>query len=88
MRASLADGAQPIVEVSMESDREIVKRHVTALLKEASEANVPRDLIGRLLLQEAIEIWRSERTNADIESELRFAVETLDPDTDFEFMRP
>jgi len=72
----------------MASDREIVRRHVEALLQQATEAKIPRDLVGRYLLQEAIDIWRSERTESDIESELRFAAETLDPDTDFEFMRP
>jgi len=72
----------------MESDRDIVKRHIATLLSEAVAAKIPRDLIGRFLLQEAIELWRAERTVADIESELRFAAETLDPDTDFEFMRP
>lgn len=54
----------------------------------ASKANIPRDLVDRFLLQETIGIWRAERTDADIESELHFAAETIDPDTDFEFMRP
>ena len=72
----------------MGSDRDIVKHHVAALLTEAAEAEVPRDVVGRLLLQEAIEIWRADRADADIENELRFAADHLDPDVDFEFMRP
>ncbi|MBW2292807.1 MAG: hypothetical protein JRG94_10920 [Deltaproteobacteria bacterium] len=72
----------------MSSDREVVARHVKALLAEAAEQKIPRDVVGRLLVQEAIEIWKLERSISDIESELKFVVESLDPDTDFEFMRP
>ena len=72
----------------MATDREVVGEHVRALLAEAENQKIPRDVIGRLLVQEAIEIWKVERSLSDIESELKFVVETLDPDTDFEFMRP
>jgi len=72
----------------MKSDREIVKLHVAALMEDAARAKVPSDVVGRLLLQETIEIWRISRSNADIENELRFTADHLDPDTDFEFMRP
>lgn len=72
----------------MSSDREVVGQHVEALLAEAAEQKIPRDVVGRLLVQEAIEIWKLERSISDIESELKFVVESLDPDIDFEFMRP
>ncbi len=72
----------------MRSDREVVGQHVKALLAEAAAQKIPRDVVGRLLVQEAIEIWKAERSLSDIESELKFVVESLDPDTDFEFMRP
>jgi len=72
----------------METDREIVQRHVAALMQEAAAARVPGDVVGRLLLEQTIAIWRAHRADADIQSELRFTADHLDPDTDFEFMRP
>ena len=72
----------------MGSDAEIIKRHVEALLEETRSANIPADVVGRMLFQEAIEIWKRERSLADIESELKFVAENLDPDSDFVFMRP
>ncbi len=72
----------------MASDRELVGRHVQALLGESRGAGVPPDVVGRLLVQEAIEIWKQQRSLTDIQSELEFIAGHLDPDTDFEFMRP
>jgi hypothetical protein len=72
----------------MSPDLEMVKRHLRSLLAEAGEAQVPSDVVGRLLVQEAIEIWKQERGVADISGELEFIAGHLDPDTDFEFMRP
>jgi hypothetical protein len=76
------------LEELMASDREVVGEHVRALLLAAETQKIPRDVVGRLLVQEAIEIWKAERSLSDIESELTFVLETLDPDVDFEFMRP
>jgi hypothetical protein len=70
------------------ADAELVKRHVEALVREASAAKIPTDVLGRLLLQQAVELWKRERGVDDIASELRFAADGLDPDADFEFMRP
>lgn len=72
----------------MSADSEVVGRHVAALLAEAEGAGIPRDLVGRFLVQEAIGIWRAERCWQDIASELEFIAANLDPDTDHEFMRP
>jgi len=72
----------------MASDTEIIDRHVGALLEEAAQANVPDDVVGRLLINKAIEIWSRARDWRDIERELGFIAENLDPDTDFTFMRP
>lgn len=72
----------------MAADVELVKRHVEALLSEATAAKVPVDVLGRLLVQQAVELWKRERTLDDIASELKFTADGLDPDTDFEFMRP
>ena len=72
----------------MNPDRETVQRHVAALLEEAAAAGIPRDVIGRLLLHEAITLWKRERSDDDIQHELRFVADNLDPNADFEFMRP
>ncbi len=72
----------------MKSDRELVRGHVEALLKEAREAKVPDDVIARTLLQEVIQIWAAARPVSDIQNELTFVAESLDEDADFTFMRP
>lgn len=72
----------------MSEQNEITQKHVTALMAEADEKNVPSDLIGRALLNEVIEIYKRSRSIDDISSELQFVAENLDPDTDFTFMRP
>jgi len=70
------------------SDADLVKRHVAALVEEAAAHKVPTDVLGRLLVQEAVALWQRERSADDIAKELQFVAESLDPDTDFEFMRP
>ncbi|HEM47127.1 MAG TPA: hypothetical protein ENO23_08795 [Alphaproteobacteria bacterium] len=72
----------------MSSDSEIVQRHVAKLREEAEAAKIPSDVLGRLLVQEAIEIWKARRDWPDIARELNFIADNLDPDTDYEFMRP
>jgi len=72
----------------MSSDSELVERHVTALRRDAADAGMPADVLGRMLVQQAIEIWKSERDWRDIARELQFVADNLDPDTDYEFMRP
>lgn len=58
------------------------------MVAEAAEKDIPADLVGRSLLNEVIEIYRQSRSYDDIASELHFVADNLDPDTDFEFMRP
>jgi len=72
----------------MGADREIVARHLAALRAEAERAGVPGDVIGRLLLEQVVEIWLTSRTREDVARQLVFTAENLDPDTDFTFMRP
>jgi hypothetical protein len=66
----------------------LVERHLRALLAEADERSVPRDILARALLAHIVEMWREERSWEDIANELRFTADSLDPDTDFEFIRP
>jgi hypothetical protein len=72
----------------MSSDGALVKRYVEALLEEAERSRVPRDVVGRQLVLEAIELWKRDRDLGDISRELVFISESLDPETDFEFVRP
>jgi len=72
----------------MGADTEAVRRHVKALLEEAEAKKLPSDVVGRLLIQEAVEIWSRNRSWEDIASELTSVADNLDPDADHEFMRP
>ena len=70
------------------SDRSVIRRHLGALLTETHEAGIPPELVGRMLLDEVIELWRQSRSIDDIAAELRFMIDNLDPDTEYPFMRP
>jgi hypothetical protein len=72
----------------MQAADEIARRHLEAMLEEAKRSGVPNDILGRTLLDQIIQLWLRERSHDDVASELKFAAEHLDPDTDFEFMRP
>jgi|GEM_PF-253545 len=72
----------------MTTARDIVTQHVEAALAEAEEAKFDTDVIGRLFLEKAIQIFRTKRSNEDIASELMNAAENVDPDGDYAFMRP
>lgn len=70
------------------SDRDVILPHFEALLAAAAAARIPRDVVGRILLDEIVALWRTERSPEDIAAELRFAIDNLDPDQDYAFMRP
>jgi len=70
----------------MEMERALVRKHFGALIAEAAKA--PGDVIGRLALEEVIALWLRAREWRDVASELEFRARSLDPDADFEFMRP
>ena len=70
------------------SDRDIIRRHFAALLEEASGAGMRGEVVGRMLLDEIIALWLRERPVKDIETELRYTLDNLDPDQEHTFMRP
>lgn len=72
----------------MTSDHELVQRHLQALIEEAGKRGVPTDVLGRVALQEIVALWGRSRSWQDIAAELEFTARSLDPDADFEFMRP
>ncbi|HEU4430766.1 MAG TPA: hypothetical protein VFT98_18540 [Myxococcota bacterium] len=65
-----------------------MKKHFDALVADAEAAKVPGDVIGRLALEEVVALWLRTREWRDVASELEFHAHSLDPDADFEFMRP
>lgn len=66
----------------------IVHPHVEAAAVEAAKAGHPADTVGRALLGMSIELFRRTRGPDDIRRELEAALENLDPDEDYTFMRP
>ncbi len=72
----------------MSSAFEISSKHVQAALDEAAASKIPPDVIARATLERVLEIYRSERSLADIASELNFHIDNLDPEGDHAFMRP
>jgi hypothetical protein len=69
-------------------DRALVKKHLDALLADAARGGTPPDVVGRLLLEEVTTLWLKSRPWRDVANELEFHAKSLDPDADFEFMRP
>jgi hypothetical protein len=67
---------------------EMVSRHVTAALEEAKAKSISSDVVARCLLSEAIRLFRENRTNEDIASELAAAADNLDEDAPLAFIRP
>ena len=72
----------------MTSARDIVTPHVDAMAEEAKALQIPGDVLGRILFEQVLRIWRESRSLEDIREELTTAIDHLDPDEDFGFMRP
>ncbi|MGV8996366.1 MAG: hypothetical protein ACOH12_05420 [Parvibaculaceae bacterium] len=72
----------------MTTARDIITPHIEAIREEARGFQIPEDLLGRVLLEQVIRIWRESRSLEDIREELESTMEHLDPDEDFAFMRP
>ncbi|WP_439816310.1 hypothetical protein [Zavarzinia sp. CC-PAN008] len=72
----------------MAGEKALVAKAVEALRAEAAAQGIPDDVLGRTLLNAALDIWKEKRKIPDIQSELQFISENLDPDAEFSFMRP
>ena len=72
----------------MSAHKELVEKHMAALLAEADAQGLPTDLIGREVINQVIEVYRKTRTIDDVASELNFLADNLEPDEEYAFMRP
>jgi hypothetical protein len=66
----------------------IARHHFQAALAEAASAGCGVDVVGRHMIDAAIAHALKTRTVADVQRELQFITDTVDPETDFMFMRP
>ncbi len=66
----------------------IVKKHLDAAVAEAGEQGHPPENVARTMLSFVIETYREHREIADIREELEYAIQNLDPNETYEFMRP
>ena len=66
----------------------IVRQHLAAAIAEGKAAGQGADFIGRQMIDAVIAEFLKTRSIDDIQRELQFIVDTIDPDTDFVFMRP
>ena len=68
---------------------QIAAKHAQAALAEAAGKSISADVVGRALIAEAINAFRSVgRSNSDIAAELTASAENLDDDEPMAFMRP
>ncbi|SKA09652.1 hypothetical protein SAMN02745126_03477 [Enhydrobacter aerosaccus] len=70
------------------SPYQLVSRHIEAALAEAATHSISSDVVARCLLSEAIRLFKKERSNDDIASELAAAADNLDEDAPLAFIRP
>lgn len=72
----------------MENGNRVVADAFDALVRDATQAGLSEDVVGRLVLDRVVRLWSQNRSVEDIRSELLFVAENIDPDTDYAFMRP
>lgn len=71
----------------MSGVREQVRQQLDAAIADAI-SHGDADTVCRTMLQELTGRWLEKRSLDDVQGELRFVADSLDPNTDFEFMRP
>jgi len=67
---------------------QIARRHFETALAEAAATEAGVDSLGRHMIDVVIAHFLKTRSVDDVRRELQFIVDTVDPDTDFVFMRP
>jgi len=72
----------------MAGEYELASEQIIGIFEEADAANLSTDVLGRALINEVIKVWMKRRSMEDVAAELRFTADNLDPNQDYEFMRP
>ena len=67
---------------------QISSKHLKAAITEAGEIGYRADEVASAMFSEVIRVWREEKTPTQIADELTAAIDNIDPDTDYTFMRP
>jgi len=67
---------------------EIARKHFDAALHEAEACACGSATVGRHMIDTVIAHFLKSREVDDVRKELQFMIDTMDPDTDFIFMRP
>ncbi|MEW6767556.1 MAG: hypothetical protein AB1342_05935 [Pseudomonadota bacterium] len=70
------------------SATDLARLHLDAALTEAKSKHVASEAVLRAMLGLVIGEYLETRAVHDVQSELRFAADNCDPDTDHAFMRP
>jgi hypothetical protein len=76
-------GKEPVM-----SNVGIARRHFEAALAEAKASGAGSESLGRYMIDVVIAHFLKTRSVEDVRHELQFIVDTVDPETDFVFMRP
>ena len=66
----------------------IARRHLELALEEAEAEGCSPEAVGRHMIDAVVTHSLKTRSVEDVRRELQFIVDTIDPDTDFIFMRP
>jgi len=66
------------------TERDLVETHLQPLMKDVAQQSLSEDVVGRILVETAIKLWRKTRTARDISEELTYTASHFDSD---EFIR-
>ena len=72
----------------MPTPSDIVKAHYDAALAEGADNRIPADVMGRTFISFVVATFRENYDVAAFRDELQGVVDNLDPDQEYEFMRP
>ena len=66
----------------------LAEKIISEGLEQAGQAGYEEQALARALMTEVLNIYKRERSLADIAHQLNFLADNLDEDTDYAFMRP
>ncbi len=72
----------------MTTASELAQKHFAALMADIQSLQLDVDGVGRAMIDQIVQHAVERRGLEDVQAELRFLAENLDPDMDYIFMRP